>query len=295
MTNVGSTTIPADRPIVAGSRPAASHAARSASSRGPNSARSLRSSTYQLQVSACRTANRSILGPLAPIMIGMRPGRGPTGRCSRSRAAWNVPSKSARPCRSSGTMISTASSNRPNTWSSGSPKAWAWRPACPDPRPNTNRPPLISSMVSTALAVIPGFRCRAERTHVPTLTRDVAAATAPVRAAHSQKPVALPSGGRHSSSSTVQTVSKPISSARTAMSRISVQRAVAPSTKDSPIGSTRPISRVRTVPPACGRERRSGSPARARIGGPRRLPGWRLRVVARRGRKSAAVGQLPTA
>ena len=54
-------------------------------------------------------------------------------------------------------MISSASSNRPMTWSSGSPKAWACLPACPEPSPKTNRPPLISSSVSTALAVIAGI------------------------------------------------------------------------------------------------------------------------------------------
>ena len=47
-------------------------------------------------------------------------------------------------------------------------------------------------MVSTALAVSPGFRCSAEMTHVPTLTREVAAATAPVIAMHSHHPWGLP-------------------------------------------------------------------------------------------------------
>ena len=45
--------------------------------------------------------------------------------------------------------------------------------------PNTNRPPLISSSVSAALAMIPGFRWSADSTHVPTLIREVTAATAP--------------------------------------------------------------------------------------------------------------------
>jgi hypothetical protein len=54
-------------------------------------------------------------------------------------------------------MISSASSKRPITWSSGSPNAWACFPACPEPSPKMNRPPLISSSVSTALTVIPGW------------------------------------------------------------------------------------------------------------------------------------------
>ncbi len=64
VTAVGSTTRPADRPIVAGSRSTSRHAASSASSRGRSSAMSLRSSTYQLQMSAWRAARRSILGPI---------------------------------------------------------------------------------------------------------------------------------------------------------------------------------------------------------------------------------------
>ena len=110
-------------------------------------------------------------------------------------------------------MISSASSKRPMTWSSGSPNAWACLPACPEPSPKTNRPPLISSSVSTALAVIAGLRCRADRIQVPTFTREVAAATAPVIATLSHQPWIDPSVWRHSSSSGIQTVSKPIASA----------------------------------------------------------------------------------
>ena len=66
-------------------------------------------------------------------------------------------------------MISSASSKRPITWSSGSPKARACLPACPEPSPKTNRPPLISSSVSTTLAVSAGLRCRADRIQGPDL------------------------------------------------------------------------------------------------------------------------------
>ncbi len=146
-------------------------------------------------------------------------------------------------------MISTASSKRPITWSSGSPKAWACLPACPEPSPKTNRPPLISSSVSTALAVIAGLRCRADRIQVPTFTREVAAATAPVIATLSHQPWIDPSAWRHSSSSGIQTVSNPIASARSASSRISTQRGVEPSVQASSIGSTSPSSIDRTDPP----------------------------------------------
>ena len=72
------------RPIVAGSRPTSTQVATRASSSGANAATSLRSWANQLQMSACLAATRSILAPFAPIMIGIRPGRGPTGSCSRS-------------------------------------------------------------------------------------------------------------------------------------------------------------------------------------------------------------------
>ena len=240
--------MPADRPIEAGSLPTSRQAASSSASRGANSARWLSSWTYQLQMSACRAARRSIFGPPAPIMIGMRPGRGPTGRCARSRAAWYVPSKSARPARRRGTMISSASSKRPITWSSGSPNAWACLPACPEPRPKTNRPPLISSSVSTALAVIAGLRCSGAGSRCrPSLvwSRRIA----PVIATLSHQPRIEPSAWRHSSSSGIQTVSNPTDSARRASSRISTQRGVEPSVQASSNGSTNPSSIDRTEPP----------------------------------------------
>ena len=162
-------------------------------------------------------------------MIGIRPGRGPCGSCTRSCAAWKVPSKSARPSRSSGTMIWSASSKRPKTLSSGSPNACACLARRgPHPSPRTNRPPLISSSVSTAFAVMPALRWSADRTHVPTLIRDVTAATAPAIATPSQNPVGGLSSGSHSSSSAVQTVSNPSASARSAISRSSLHRGERP-------------------------------------------------------------------
>ena len=114
-------------------------------------------------------------------------------------------------------MISRASSNRAKILSSGSPNARAWPGhSCPAPSPKTNRPPLISSSVSTVLAMIPGFRCNADMTHVPTFARDVTAATAPAIETPSQAPRGGPSSVCQSSSSGVQIVSKPISSARRA-------------------------------------------------------------------------------
>ena len=81
------------------------------------------------------------------------------------------------------------------------------------------------------------------------VTRDVAAATAPVIATLSHQPWTDPSAWRHSSSSGIQTVSNPIASARRASSRISTQRGVEPSVHASSIGSTRPSSMDRTEPP----------------------------------------------
>ena len=84
---------------------------------------------------------------------------------------------------------------------------------------------------------------------MPTLIRDVAAATAPVMATPSQNPCGSRSGGRQRSSSHVQTTSNPISSARRARSRMFAHRDVAPPPNTSPIGRTRPISNGRIGPP----------------------------------------------
>jgi hypothetical protein len=123
-------------------------------------------------------------------MIGICPGRGPRGSCGRSRAACHVPSKSAWPSRSRGTITRRASSNRSKMWSSGSPNAWACPGhACPAPSPKMKRPPLISSSVSAVLAMIPGLRWSADITQVPTLARNVIAATAPAMETPSQAPI----------------------------------------------------------------------------------------------------------
>ena len=145
-------------------------------------------------------------------------------------------------------MTWSASSKRAKTLSSGSPNACAWLPAWPDPSPNTNRPPLISSSVSTALAVMPALRWRADRTHVPTLIRDVTAATAPAIATPSQNPSGGLSLGSHSSSSGVQTVSNPSASARSAIARSSLQRASVRSGPHWPVFSTTPTSNLLTSP-----------------------------------------------
>src|SRR5665811_2164513 len=66
--------------------------------------------------------------------------------------------------------------------------------------------------------------CIRDRIQVPTFTREVAAATAPVIATLSHQPWIDPSACRQSSSSGIQTVSNPIASARRASSRISTPR-----------------------------------------------------------------------
>ena len=147
-------------------------------------------------MSAWRAAARWPFGPLPPMRIGIALGRGPTGCWGRSRAACQVPSKSAWPPRRSGMMIWSASSKRPKMWSSGSPKARAWPGhSWPAPRPKTKRPPLISSSVSAVLAMIPALRWRADRTHVPTFVREVTAATAPAIETPSQTPCGAASFG----------------------------------------------------------------------------------------------------
>lgn len=84
-------------------------------------------------------------------------------------------------------------------------------------------------------------------THVPTFARDVTAATAPAIDTPSQTPRGGPSSIRHRSSSGVQMVSKPMDSARPAISRISDQRAVVMSGPNCMSGSTIPISNERTL------------------------------------------------
>jgi hypothetical protein len=101
-------------------------------------------------------------------------------------------------------------------------------------------------MVAAAFAVIPGFRCSDDATHVPILIREVAAASAAGIAMPSQKPNLGPSTTRRPiSSSGLQTVAKPSDSARRARSRISVHRTVDPSVVDRHEPRTRPISNAR--------------------------------------------------
>ena len=176
-------------------------------------------------------------------------------------------------------MISSASSKRPITWSSGSPKAWACLPACPEPSPKTNRPPLISSSVSTALAVIAGIAMqggqdpgadlhpRGRRGHgaghrdalPPAVDRSVGRAP--------QQLVRDPDGVEARS---------PRLGSRARGSRPSAGSS-RPS-KTSSIGSTRPISIDRTVPPGLSQQTGvypSGSgadPFRGAVGASARLP-----------------------
>ena len=115
--------------------------------------------------------------------------------------------------------------------------------------------------------MIPGLRWSADITHVPTLTRDVTAATAPAIETPSQNPWGRRPPGSHSSSSGVQTVSKPIASARRAIARRSRQRAVTRSGPYCPVVSTTPISNERTgsSPATVGPPRGSG-PVRRTVG-----------------------------
>src|SRR3990170_6476943 len=125
--------------------------------------------------------------------------------------------------------------------SSGKPNASPCFPAWPAPRPSRNRPPLISSIVSTTLAVRPAFLWSAERTQVPISIVDVAAATAAVIETHSQKPRGPGhAAGRQSNSSGIRTVSNPISSASSACSRIALHGTFSPVGTVSNIGRTMP-------------------------------------------------------
>jgi hypothetical protein len=87
---------------------------------------------------------------------------------------------------------------------------------------------------------------RGEHTQVPTLTRDVVAATAPAIETPSQTPWGGAFSARHSSSSGVHSVSKPIASASRAIARMSGQRGVIRSGPNCAMGRTKPISNGRT-------------------------------------------------
>jgi hypothetical protein len=110
------------------------------------------------------------------------------------------------------------------------------------PKAERESPPLSSSSVSAVLAMMPGFRWSAESTHEPILAFEVTAATAPASEIPSQQPRGGPSSIRQSSSSAIQIVSNPISSARTARARICGQEAVVRSGPYCMFGRTIPSS-----------------------------------------------------
>ena len=82
-------------------------------------------------------------------------------------------------------------------------------------------------------------------TQVPTLAVEVTAATAPAIETPSHIPRGGPSLARHRSSSGVQIVSKPTSSARRARSRMTGQRTMVWSARSCMMGNITPISNVR--------------------------------------------------
>ena len=85
-------------------------------------------------------------------------------------------------------MIVNASSNRLIRWSNGKPNARYSVSFQPAPRPRISRPPLISSTVAAFLASIAGAWKLVEATSGPSLTRDVAAASAASIVQHSHGP-----------------------------------------------------------------------------------------------------------
>ena len=209
-------------------------------------------------------------------------GRGPRGTSPRSRRG---------PSRSSGTMIWSASSKRAKMRSSGSPKARAWPGhSCPAPRPKTKRPPLISSSVSAVLAMMPGLRCSADSTHVPTLTRD---GDRRHRAGHRDAvPHALRGltvPARHRSSSASRACRSPIASARRAIARISGQRVVDRSGPNCIVRQHDPdLEPTQWLPPVCAgllaeavyEPGSSGSPGPGEFGADGRLRCTLVRVSA---------------
>ena len=77
-------------------------------------------------------------------------------------------------------MIVNASSKRSMRWSNGKPKARNSVSFQPAPRPSTNRPPLISSIVAACLASSAGLWKFVHATSGPNSTRDVTAAIAAI-------------------------------------------------------------------------------------------------------------------
>ncbi len=122
----------------------------------------------------------------------------------------------------------------------------------PPPLPSTNRPPLISSIVAACLATRPGSRYRLARTHDPTGTRDVEAATRASSATASQRPSTGSSGARRARRpSGIHTVSNPVASAQTARSRTSRQKSGTGSACERHELRATPISKPATSLPPC--------------------------------------------
>ena len=101
---------------VAGSRPSASHAARSSASSAANFS-SGRPYQAVCQASARRAVIRIIRGRRAATRIGVRWAGG--GRTIASSSVYQRPAYVTEPSRSSRTMTSRASSKRPTRWSNG--------------------------------------------------------------------------------------------------------------------------------------------------------------------------------
>ena len=92
-------------------------------------------------------------------------------------------------------MIVNASSNRSIRWSNGKPKARNSVSFQPAPRPSTNRPPLISSMVGGLLGEqrrVVEVRAGDERARARSASSTAAIAASTLQASHG------PRGGRSS-------------------------------------------------------------------------------------------------
>ncbi len=85
-------------------------------------------------------------------------------------------------------MIVNASSNRSIRWSNGTPNARNSVSFQPAPRPRTNRPSLISSIVAACFASTAGLWKAVHATSGPILARRVTAARAGIRVHASQGP-----------------------------------------------------------------------------------------------------------
>ena len=261
VTAVGSTTMPADRPIVAGSRSISTHAATIASSRGR---------TRRCGFAPGRTSSRC---------RRVEPRReASSGRLDHDRDL-------ARP-RSDRSLLQVASSMEgPLEVRMSAPeqgdddldrlleptddvvlrKAEGMSLAAGVARPKAEDEPPTAHFVECLDGLCRDAGIAMEGGHDPGADLDArcGAATAPAMATHSQNPCGGLPGSRHSSSSATQTVSNPACSAPSARSRSAVQRRAGPSEKTSPVGSTRPISsdRMQRLPAdaqSLGFYRRSG-------------------------------------